>query len=319
MQIGIVGAGMAGLACAERLIRDGHELTLLDKGRGPGGRMSTHRTETAFGEATFDHGAQYFTVRDPGFRARLDLWVASGCVAPWAAAGEEAYVGVPAMSAPIRQMAAGFAVQWGTRVSALSGAARGWSLVTEAGDTFDVDAVVVALPAEQSAELLAPAAPELAALARATPTAPCWTVMLAFAEMLPTPLDCIRGEATDMLGWAARNGSKPGRTGPEAWVLQASPDWSTQYLEADPDWVAATLSAAFSERLGINLPTPIARRTHRWRYARSGAEGSGARWDTERRLGVCGDWLLGARVEAAWMSGTALAERIVAAPGMRAG
>ena len=64
MRIGIVGAGMAGLACAEELTRLGHAVLLFDKGRGPGGRMSTRRIQTSAGEAYFDHGAQYFTVRD---------------------------------------------------------------------------------------------------------------------------------------------------------------------------------------------------------------------------------------------------------------
>ena len=310
MQIAIVGAGMAGLACAERLAGQGHVITMLDKGRGPGGRMSTRRVATIAGEATFDHGAQYFTVRDPGFRTRVDDMIAAGCVAPWVAAGADAFVGVPGMNAPIRQMAKPFAVQWGAQVTALSPLAEGWRLVTQTGLSVEVDAVVVALPAEQAAELIGPARPDLAALARATPTAPCWTVMLAFGDTLPTPVNCLRGRAADALGWAARNGSKPGRTGPEAWVLQASPDWSRQHLEADADWVAGELSAALSARLEKTLPPPIACSAHRWRYARSGVEGSGALWDADLRLGLCGDWLIGARVEAAWMSGTMLAEQI---------
>lgn len=100
MRTAIVGVGMAGLACAERLAGRGHVLTLLDKGRGPGGRMSTRRVATEAGKANFDHGAQYFMVRDPGFRTRVDAWVATGCVAPWVAAGAEAFVGVPGMNAP---------------------------------------------------------------------------------------------------------------------------------------------------------------------------------------------------------------------------
>ena len=316
MRTAIVGAGMAGLACAERLAGRGHVLTLLDKGRGPGGRMSTRRVATEAGEATFDHGAQYFTVRDPGFRTRVDAWVATGFVAPWAAAGAEAFVGVPGMNAPIRQMAKSFAVRWGDPVKSLSPLAAGWQLVTQTGSAVEVDAVVVALPAEQAADLIGPAGPDLAERGRATPTAPCWTVMLAFGDALPTPLNCLWGNEADALAWAARNGSKPGRTGPEAWVLLASPDWSRQYLEADADWVAGELSAALSARLETTLPPPIAYSTHRWRYARSGGEGSGALWDADRRLGLCGDWLIGARVEAAWMSGTMLAEQIASSDGM---
>jgi renalase len=56
--IAIIGAGIAGLACAQRLQDGGCSVTLFDKGRGAGGRMATRRVTTPFGEIAFDHGAQ---------------------------------------------------------------------------------------------------------------------------------------------------------------------------------------------------------------------------------------------------------------------
>ena len=64
----IVGAGMAGIACARTLVQAGHRVTLFEKSAGIGGRMSTRRSQ--FG--TFDHGAQYFTVRDARFARALE-------------------------------------------------------------------------------------------------------------------------------------------------------------------------------------------------------------------------------------------------------
>ncbi len=310
MKVGIVGAGMAGLACAEALAAQGHTVTLLDKGRGAGGRMSVRRMATPLGEAAFDHGAQYFTIRDPRFQARAAAWTAAGCIAPWPAAGPDAYVGTPGMNAPVRQMAAAFSVQWGARVTRLSRHGETWRLEVENADAVDVDAVVVALPAEQAADLTGPVAPTLAAQAAATRTQPCWTVMAAFEDRLPTQVDCWRGADAEPLGWAARNVSKPGRAGPESWVLQGGPDWSREALEWSPEEVTAILLAALATRIGVDLPSPIVQGAHRWRYARSGAEGSAALWDGELRLGLCGDWLIGPRVEAAWLSGTTLADRI---------
>jgi len=311
MKVGIVGAGMSGLACAESLARSGHSVALMDKGRGPGGRMSVRRIATPQGEASFDHGAQYFTLRDPGFRARAEDWITKGHIAPWPAAGADAYVGTPGMNAPVRQMAEGLSVQWGAKVTQLTRQGTGWLMHLETGTTVEADAVVLALPAEQTAELTASMAPAMAARAQATQTQPCWTVMVAFAERLPSQLDCWRGNEGDPLGWVARNGSKPARTGPEAWVLQASPAWSKQNLEAPQNEVISTLLDAFWERLGT-AATPIAQSAHRWRYAKSGAEGSGTLWDPDLSLGLCGDWLIAPRVEAAWLSGTALAAQITA-------
>jgi renalase len=308
MRVGIVGAGMAGLACAEGLVRQGHEVLLLDKGRGPGGRMSTRRLQTDSGLAHFDQGAQYFSVRDDGFRERVNAWIAEGVVARWLPAGSDAYVGVPAMNEPIRQMAAGQSVHWSTLVTKVEKINPGWRLFVERGEVFEVDVAVIAVPAEQTAALLAPVAPDLASQARGATSEPCWTVMLAFSEAVSVVRDCWRGH--DVIAWAARNNSKPGRIGPESWVVQASLGWSRRYLEANPEWVAVKLTEALSNQLDVALPPCVGIASHRWRFARSAEEGSGAVLDHSRRLGLCGDWLIGPRVEAAWVSGTGLAELI---------
>ncbi len=308
MRIGIVGAGMAGLACAEKLSGRGHDVLLFDKGRGPGGRMSCRRIPTSAGEAAFDHGAQYFTARDDAFRLQVESWISEGAAAAWPSAGSEAYVGVPAMNAPVRLMSKGRAVRWATRVTRIEAFARGWRLVLDRGEAVDVDMVIVATPAEQAEALLLSVAPDFAARARSTPSEPCWTVMLAFSEAVAVARNCWRSE--DIIGWAARNTSKPGRTGPESWVVQARPVWSQVHIEASPDWVAAELKRALSGMLDVPLPPIAGESCHRWRFARSGGEGAGALFDRDRRLGVCGDWLIGPRVEAAWVSGAGLAAQI---------
>ncbi len=304
MTIAIIGAGMAGLACAEALTSRGHSVRLFDKGRGPGGRMSTRRVMTEAGEATFDHGAQYFTARDPAFAAIVAGWEAQSVARRWPAAGDDAWVGTPGMNAPIKAMAAEHIIAWGARVDAIHRDDSGWMLVTETASLGPFEAVMLAIPAEQVPALIADHAPDFAALASATPAAPCWTVMLAFEARLPATADIIRDAGP--IGWAARNSAKPGRTGPESWVVQGSPDWSTTHLEDAGDAVIAALTAALEEALGQPLPTPLSATAHRWRYARSGKAGTPALWNPALKLGVCGDWLLGPRVECAWLSGTAL-------------
>ena len=272
MRIGIVGAGMAGLTCAEELTRLGHAVLLFDKGRGPGGRMSTRRIQTLAGEAYFDHGAQYFTVREDAFQRKVAAWISEGAAAPWPPAGSDAYVGVPTMNAPVRQMANGQSVDWGTLVKRIEEFGRGWRLVLDRGEAADVDIAVVATPAEQASDLLSSVAPDLAARARVAASEPCWTLMLAFFEAVTVAQNCWRGE--DIIGWAARNSSKPGRIGPESWVVQASPVWSRLHVEADPEWVTAVLKEALSNMLDIRLPPVAGESCHRWRFARSGADGS---------------------------------------------
>ncbi len=129
--------------------------------------------------------------------------------------------------------------------------------------------------------------------------------MASFAERLPIRDDVM--EHARAIGWAARNSSKPGRSGPEAWVMQAAPSWSQEHLEDDAESVSVALPALLGVALSVTLPDPVSVSAHRWRYARSGSAGCGHLWEPADRLDVCGDWLLGAQVEDAWRSGAGFA------------
>lgn len=306
MKIAIIGAGLAGLTAAGTLSASGHYVVLFDKARGPGGRMSTRRAETARGMAFFDHGAQYFTARDPAFVAEVAQWEAAGAAARWPAAGADAWVGTPGMNAIIKALAADHAVQWNSRIESIApeSEGEGWALA-HAGGIERADAVIVAVPAEQVAALVAPHREDWAALAQATHSQPCWTVMAAFDAPVAIAGDCLRDFGA--IGWAARNSAKPRRTGPESWVVQGSPAWSAAHLEDDAEAVIALLLQELAVATGCDLPATLSVQAHRWRYAMSGAAGKTALWDGASGLGLCGDWLIGPRIECAWASGRALA------------
>ena len=308
MRIAIVGAGMAGMSCGQRLSRLGHEVRLFDKGRGPGGRMATRRMEDGGTTLHFDHGAQYFTARDPRFVEQVAHWEASGVAARWAAAGDDAWVGTPAMNAPLKAMAGELGVQFRTRIEQLVRDGEGWQIDGEGAPDARFDAVLVAVPAEQAGPLLQPHAPAMATLADQTASDPCWTLMAGFEAPLALVQDTLRQRGP--IGWAARNNAKPGRASEECWVVQASPEWSRAHLEDNAETVAAALLAELAEANGGPLPRQLGATAHRWRFARSGTAGEEALWDAEQRIGVCGDWLIGPRVEAAYISGLLLAEAV---------
>ena len=61
MKIAIIGAGIAGLTCAHMLKK--YNPIIFEKSRGIGGRLATRYSD----QYQFDHGAQYFTVKDKEF------------------------------------------------------------------------------------------------------------------------------------------------------------------------------------------------------------------------------------------------------------
>ncbi len=319
---------MAGLSCAEALVEAGYTVCSFDKGRGPGGRMSTRRAETSLGELRWDHGAQFFTARNEGFQRRVAQWVENGAAAEWVgrvvdvdtrgtvtpSRQDKRYVGTPGMNGVIRDMAGRLDVTWGARVERLSRANGLWSLSFEGGsDEGPFDAVVVATPAEQAVDLMKAVAFNFADRAGSAVSAPCWAVMLAFDKPLESGWDAARFE-DGPISWAARNSSKPARGGAETWVLHASPTWSRSHLEDEKEAVEKMLATAF---LSATLaPAPAYAAAHRWRFAQVETAPAGVSpWDPKVKIGVCGDWTIGPRVEAAWRSGRVLAGAIASEVG----
>lgn len=314
MRIAIIGAGMAGLSCAERLRAGGLTVALFDKGRTVGGRMSTRRAELKGAALQFDHGTQVFTVRDASFGRRVDAWAEAGSVALWPDEYGDAWIGQPAMNAPLLAMADNLSVTSSVRIEAMIRDGNRWKLQGEGVDETRYGAVVVAVPAEQAAPLLAPHEASMAALARTVRSSPCWTVMAAFDSPLSAagPQLIRNSGAIDL---AVRDSSKPGRQTHECWVIHATPEWSTEHLESDPELVVSALLAAFAEALGspreCEALRPAHAAAHRWRYARPGSADVELLWNDSIGLGACGDWLTGPQVECAWLSGTRLGDAIV--------
>ena len=305
----IIGGGMAGLAAATALADTGARIIVLDKGRGPGGRMAARRVEIAGAQVSFDHGAQYFTARDPAFMAEVAAWEQAGVAARWPAAGEDAWVGTPGMNACVRHMAASLDVRWNVRAERLSREGALWRV--DAGEqAFTARTVLVAVPAEQAAALLAEAAPEMAARAAGVTSAPCWAVMAGFATPLGYAPDTFRSDGP--VSWAARNSAKLGRAGAETWVIHASPQRSRELIDLPKDEVARILLADFFAATGAAPAEPQHLDAHRWLYAQPEARKSeGPVFDAGLGIGIAGDWLHSPRVEGAWLSGRMLAEAVL--------
>ncbi len=283
MRVAIIGAGVAGLACASDLAAAGHDPVVFEKARGPGGRLSTRRTQAG----AFDHGCPTLA------RGAWLLEFAGTGVTFADFAGHE--VPVPTMSTLCRALAADLDVRPGVRIAGLARQPSGAiaPLADDGTDLGTFDAAAVTAPAPQAAELLHAAAPELASLAGSVAYAPCWAAMAAWPERLPITFD-FRHEAAPgaPLQWAARESAKPGREPGERWTLQAGPGWTAGRLEDDADAVARDLVAA----LGVvaeagALPAPAFLTAHRWRYARALEPlHEPCLVSEDRRLGAAGDW-----------------------------
>ena len=333
----VIGAGMAGIACARTLVQAGHDVTVFEQHAEPAGRTAI--VDSVCG--SFDAGAQYFTVRDPRFQKALDT--VPGLCRAWSAntvrvldeagrvvaaappPGERHWVAIPAMDALVKTWAEPLSkngqLLTNTPIASVerdvvSPHQKQLRSETPDGGTkvhAGFDTVLLAVPAPVAQAILGE---HLAlwedALAKVE-TAPCWTLMLGFAHAVRPGLTTLGPQwnaarsTHHRIAWLARESSKPGRSQVERWTVQASPEWSAEHLNDDKARVQAKLTRAFSEVTGIRA-TPTFVDTRRWRFARTIMPlGQPALWDDASQLGLCGDWCLGHRLEDAFISGLELA------------
>lgn len=326
--VAVIGAGIAGAACARALMLAGHSVHVFDKARGPGGRLATRRVEWVDrqGQAQttrLDHGAVAVTAGSEGFKNCLDQALQAGDVSAWAPslaagslapeAGARLYLPTPDMPALCRRLLVGAVSRWSLAVDTLHKGPLGWQV--QAGGERDAtlfDAVLLALPPAQAAPLLSPHQPSWARHASVVPMQPCWTLM--GVAQAPQPLlgwDLAR-PPTGPLAWVLRTDARPGRepvAGQAHWVAHARVGWSRRHLEQPAEWVQQQLQAALADCLGQPVDWHHAV-VHRWRYALPPTQRAAVVelcwWDAAQGLGVCGDFLGGSGVEGAWLSAQSL-------------
>ncbi len=300
----VIGAGIAGLACARRLRDAGWSVTVFDKGRRVGGRMASRDTDVG----VFDHGAQFFTVREPAFAAVVHAAEAQGAVQAWPLPNrdEPVWTGAPTMQHFPAWLAQGLNVHCSHAVQRVHRMGAAWCVAGESPKgvfEHQAAALVITMPIPQLVELLGDRRWPAVAYA------PSWTVMLQLDQ--PVSLPCLPADHPVLASVIAEN-TRPGRSGPPRVTLQATAGWSRYHLEQDTAMVTPRLVQAFIEFAGVTAGEVHVVSAHRWRYALVERPAIGPHWDPGFRLGAAGDGWAAPRVESAWCSGRSLADRMMA-------
>lgn len=314
-----IGAGIAGVVASRELVDAGHDVVVLDKGYTPGGRMATRH----LGGATFDHGAQFFTTKDPWFADVVDGWLAQERAAAWFtsspdrpddADGHPRYRGARGMRPLVEDLASPLDVRTRHRVAAVGPAAGGWRIETDGGVTLHADAVVCTPPVPQTLALLEagstrlpePAERALAAIAYD----PCIAVLATPSREPSLPNAGALRLGGEPLEWIADNRAK-GISRTPAVTVHAGPRTSEERWNDPDESIGRWLCDAASEIVDAEL-TPI--RVHRWRYSRpttAALEEAHLLVDAPAPLAFAGDAFAGGRVEGAARSGRAAALALI--------
>ena len=310
VRIVVVGAGLAGLTAARSLTASGHEVLVLDKGRSPGGRMATRR----IGDATLDHGAQFFTVRGDAFAAQVAAWQVDGIVREWCHGftpdgdGFPRYIGTRGMSAIAKHMAVGLDVRCGAMVFVIrrAGAGRtGWEVVVDDGTVHAADAVISTCPLPQTFSLLFEAGVDLPRELVADDYDRTIALLTVLDRPSSVPPPGGVQQPDGIFSFVADNSAK-GVSSVPAVTLHAGPAWSLEHWDHDRQAVRDALVEAARPWLGS--ARLVEAQVKRWRFATPRSPWPEPCWVApEGSLVVAGDAFAGPKVEGAFNSGLAAA------------
>ena len=304
----VVGAGIAGVACARLLASAGVAVRVLDRASEVGGRMASPR----LAGRPVDLGAAYFTVRDPGFAAVVEHWRAAGLARPWTdtltafsgsdrdrAAGPMRWAAPAGLQSLVADLADGLPVELGRSVRSV----RPGPLV----DSEAADVVVLAMPDPQARALVEPGSPAAAALA-GPPWSPAIAVAAGWRDREWPELQAAFVNDHPVLTAVADDGD---RRGDRAAVLVAHTTARVaEEFDADPERAVPAVLAALRELLGVTSP-PLWTFARLWRHASPGQSRERPFHLGDDGIAVAGDGWGSPRVETAWRSGTLLGHALV--------
>ncbi|MBU7587031.1 MAG: NAD(P)/FAD-dependent oxidoreductase [Nostoc sp. TH1S01] len=317
IDVAVIGAGMAGLVCAQQLKQAGYSVLVVEKSRGLGGRMATRRLH----ETWADHGACYLKPKGEFLREFVDLLCDRQIITVWNCdelpKAEPRYIAPAGMSAIAKFLAPGLDILLNQRVIAIHPTPENtWQLNLESSnEEITAKAIVLAIPAPQAVMLLEPLGENLLGRdfltnLKTVEFAPCISAIAGYPNSAPLPDWQAQSFADDpVLGWIGLDSSKRLQPPQPVFVVQSSANFAQLHLESsDLQPVGQKMLQHAAQTLALPwLETPEWMQVHRWRYAFPSHpwRESVLSASTTLPLVCCGDWCGGNLVEGAMLSGLA--------------
>jgi predicted NAD/FAD-dependent oxidoreductase len=318
----IIGAGISGLLCATELQRAGLKVRVVDKGRGFGGRMATRQ----MAGGRFDHGAQFFTVRDKRFQSYVDEWLQAGVIREWFRHspkdsnpnGYPRYCGINGMTDAPNFLARSLDVDRSERITELSRELDTWVARSENGAQYTAGYLIVTAPAPQALSLLDTTGLKYGGEHETALRAIRYAKGLATLAILDGPSALPESGILQLfespLALVADNRVKEISPDVNAMTLHADAEFAAQHWDS-PDHVRGPLMLdAAAPWLGSEV---VDYTCHRWGFTTPLNPWHEKHFTNPAlRLTLAGDSFGGARVEGAALSGIEAAQAVLQSSGM---
>ncbi len=308
----VIGAGIAGLLAATTLTHAGFHVRVLEKSRGVGGRMATRRRDGA----VFDHGAQFFTVRNERFHRWVDEWQTLGLIASWYQYGDSGvhYKALGGMTAIAKHLAKDLIIEREVLVERLTLQAHTWQIHTAGGVTLEAPYLALTAPVPQAMALLDRSSVRLDEGVDHALRSITFHRCIAAMAILDRPSAITNHSgALKLTGepilWISDNHRKGISPSVPSITIHSTPSFAESHWDTDDSVRIPKLLEAASSYVQAEV---VSYQGHRWGFSQPiGSYHQDAFIDAEKRLAIAGDGLAGGRVEGAALSGLAAGEGLI--------
>ncbi|MAJ85511.1 MAG: amine oxidase [Candidatus Pelagibacter sp.] len=314
----ILGSGVSGSTIANLLSRK-YKIQVFDKARGPGGRASNKRFK---GNLSFDHGVQYISPETKEFKKFIATLHKKNVLKIWNGnhldltfqkkTMNKKFIGRNGNNAISKFLLKGIKQSYSSQIKKIIFKKNFWELKLAGGETHHARSIILTLPHPQLKKL-AKRYLIKRLLKQKINMEPNITTMIAIKNQNQIPISSIRFN-NEIVAWAANENSKKRfKSSFNLWTIQSSTNWAKKNINnyKKKKSVEDSLIANFLSLTGYEKNKIIFKKTHGWKYSYN-FKGSSIKsyWDKKYRLGVCADWLVGSKVESAWISANDLNKKI---------
>lgn len=270
----IIGAGISGLLVAESLGKQSAlSCRIVDKGRGPGGRMATRRMD----QATFDHGTQFMTARSEAFTVLIQDWLNQGWIFPWFSDQHPRYAAYKGMNMLVKQIAQKHKVDNSMMVETVSPVKEGYMIkmrdlqMNTLGSCI-ARSVVMTCPIPQVLSILSSSGYNLEdqdlRLLEQVEYTKCLTILIQTKNDEGLLSGFLRNPVPGVISWIADNRQK-GISQAGSLTIHLEPEWSMNHFSANDTQIWELLLPIFMELLGKEVLLNASYQIKRWRYAQA--------------------------------------------------
>lgn len=317
-KIAIIGAGISALAIARQLAPFA-KITIFEKARGVGGRMSTRYADPFY----FDHGAQCFTARTKSFQQFITPMIEKGEVKEWKGKVinfeegkkiskrlwfEKHFVACPNMNSMCKKLSEGLDIVLNAEISPI--ADRNHLISKDNRDFGFFDWIISTAPPAQTSALFSSYLPTNSVINQSSMKG-CYALMIGLNRPWDKQWIAAKVRNNFVLKWISINSTKPDRSRDiTAITVHSRSSWANENMDMDINEAQEIMLEEFKRITSINCDGAFLS-THRWKYALvDSSHKRGYYIDPDCKLAAVSDWCTTSRIEEAWLSAMDLCDGI---------